>query len=130
MSVRAQTGRRQGMSAILAFLLAALCATAHAAGAEPPAVRPQVERLAADVAAELLRLCPPAQPGDQAAFDRCRQGLFQESALRQSLSERVLWGRRRGDPPASIKETPLTQFAPDVLTGLYIPLFMFNGRHT
>jgi hypothetical protein len=40
----------------------------------------------------------------------------------------VIWGRVT--PGATLKETDLTQFAPDVLTGMYLPLFMFNGRHT
>jgi len=42
----------------------------------------------------------------------------------------ALWGRPHKDPGTPLKETTLTQFAPDVLTGLYLPLFMFNGRHT
>jgi hypothetical protein len=97
---------------------------------EPLANRAQVEQLAANLAAELSRLCPPAQPGDQAAFDRCRHALWDDSVLRSSLSSYVLWGRVKDrDLSAPIKETNLTQFAPDVLTGMYIPLFMFNGKH-
>src|SRR5262245_33412726 len=114
----------------ISVLLLALYVAAHAADNEPTGARPQVERLAAGIAVELSRLCSPAQPGDQAAFDRCRQGLFADSALRRGLAERVLWGRRHRDIGASLKETALTQFAPDVLAGLYVPLFMFNGRHT
>jgi hypothetical protein len=30
---------------------------------------------------------------------------------------------------ATLRQTNLTQFAPDVWTGMYAPLFMFNGRH-
>jgi hypothetical protein len=89
-----------------------------------------IERLAAEVAGELARLCPAAAPGDQAAFDRCRQALFQDSAVRRALGPHVLWGRRNQNAGAALKETNLTQFAPDVLTGMYLPLFMFNGRHT
>jgi len=77
------------------------------------------------VAAELGRLCPIAAPEDQAAFDRCRKALFGTSVLRDSLPETLLWGRARGK---SIKDTSLTQFAPDVYAGLYAPLFMFEGR--
>lgn len=29
-----------------------------------------------------------------------------------------------------VKDTHLTQFAPDVLAGMYFPLFMFNGKYT
>ena len=118
------------MRAIAVLLLAILGGAAHAADNEPLALRPQLERLAADLAAELSRLCPPANPGDQAAFDRCRQGLFQDSMLKRNLAPRVLWGRVHKDPAAILKETTLTQFAPDVLAGLYVPLFMFNGRHS
>lgn len=63
-------------------------------------------------------------PGDQQAFDRCRQALFGESELRRNLSPIILWGRARG---VALKDTPLTQFAPDVYAGLYAPLFMFSG---
>src|SRR5512145_649102 len=101
------------------------------AGDDPLAKRAQVEQLAANLAAELSRLCPPAQPGDQAAFDRCRHALFEDSALRRSLYPYVLWGRVKDrDLGARIKDTHLTQFATDVLTGMYVPLFMFNGKHT
>src|SRR4029077_10388749 len=116
--------------ALFVLLLAVLGATARAADNEPLALRPQLERVAAELAAGLSRLCPPAQPGDQTAFDRCRQGLFQDSMLRHDLAPRVLWGRVHKDPATTLKETTLTQFAPDVLAGLYLPLFMFNGRHT
>jgi hypothetical protein len=117
---------------IVGLFAAALAAAANAASDQrgPLAAQGQVERLAADLAEELSRLCPPAQPGDQAAFDRCRQGLFQDSLLKRSLVPYALWGRPHKDPAASLKETTLTQFAPDVLTGLYLPLFMFNGRYT
>jgi len=110
--------------------MAALGAAAQGADNEPLDLRPQIERFAADLAADLARLCPPAEPGDQDAFDRCRQGLFQDSLLRRDLAPRLLWGRVHKDSGTSLKETTLTQFAPDVLAGLYLPLFMFNGGHT
>lgn len=88
----------------------------------------RAERAAQAVAGELAAHCPLAAPGNQAAFDRCRQALYQESVLRQSLAAVVLWGRQR-DPKVSLKDTTLTQFAPDVLVGLYLPLFMFNGQY-
>lgn len=77
------------------------------------------------LAAELGAVCPYAAPEDQAAFDRCRKALFGPSRLRAALPERMLWGRARGKP---LKDTPLTEFAPDVYAGLYAPLFMFEGR--
>ncbi|HZM46088.1 MAG TPA: hypothetical protein VFC14_14735 [Burkholderiales bacterium] len=118
------------MRVIVLILVGLIGGAAHGAERDPLGLLPQLERLAADLAAELSRLCPPAEPGDQAAFDRCRQGLFQDSVLRRDLAPRVLWGRVHKDPGTVLKETTLTQFAPDVLAGLYVPLFMFNGRHT
>src|SRR5260221_3896892 len=88
----------------------------------PLELRPQLERLAADLAGELSRLCPPAQGGDQAAFDRCRQALFQDSMLKRNLAPRVLWGRVHNDAGTSLHGTTLTQVAPDVLFGLYLTL--------
>ena len=90
----------------------------------------EVERMASEVALELQRVCPPASPWDQAAFDKCRGSLFGDSALRRSLAPRLLWGRRHQDAGATLKETNLTQFAPDVIAGLYLSLFMFSGEHT
>ena len=60
---------------------------------EPLAQRPLVEKLAKNVAGELARLCPAAQPNDQAAFNTCRQGLYEDSAFRRALAPIVLWGR-------------------------------------
>ena len=67
------------MRAIVVLLLAALGATARAGDGNP------FDRLAADLAGELSRSCPPAQPGDQAAFERCRRGLFQDSLVKRSF---------------------------------------------
>jgi hypothetical protein len=116
----------------IASLAAAASAFAFlpAASAAPDADAWAAARAAAaDLAADLSRACPVAATGDQTAFDACRVGLFGESAVRRQLSPVVLWGRQR-DPALALKETSLTQFAPDVLTGMYLPLFMFNGDHT
>jgi len=86
--------------------------------------------MASEVALELQRVCPPASPSDQVAFDKCRGSLFGDSALRRSLAPRLLWGRRHQDAGAMLKEMNLTQFAPDVIAGLYLSLFMFSGEHT
>src|SRR6266446_4922210 len=120
------------MRAIIVMLAAALAAAANAAptDAEPLESWTQVEEFASGLGRELARLCPTARPGDQAAFDRCRQGMFRDSMLRRSLMPYVLWGRVHKDPGTPLKETTLTQFAPDVLAGMYLPLFMFNGKHT
>jgi len=115
-----------------AFLLAAALFAGGAAAAEDdlPDLGEEVERMASEVALELQRVCPPASPADQAAFDRCRHSLFGDSALRRSLAPRLLWGRRHQDAAASLKDTNLTQFAPDVFAGLYVSLFMFSGEHS
>ncbi|MET0532312.1 MAG: hypothetical protein ABW003_29015 [Microvirga sp.] len=115
-----------------AFLLgvAVLSAGASTIDDDVPDLGDEVEVLASEVALELQRLCPPAAPSDQAAFDRCRRGLFSDSALRRNLAPRLLWGRRHQDPGAALKDTTLTQFAPDVIAGLYLPLFMFSGEHS
>jgi len=121
------------VSALLLVLVfnAVLNARLAFAAEDPLAKREQVEQFAANVAAELSQLCPPAQPGDQAAFDRCRHALFEDSLLKRSLSPYVLWGRVKDkELDARLKDTNLTQFAPDVLTGMYVSLFMFNGKHT
>ena len=85
--------------------------------------------VAAELAQALSASCPLAPAGDQAAFDTCRRTLFTSDVLRERLNRIVLWGRQR-NPDLILKDTGLTQFAPDVLTGMYLPLFMFNGEHT
>ena len=50
--------------------------------------------------------------------------------LRHVLAPRLLWGRRNQRARAALKDTNLTQFAPDIFAGLYLSLFMFNGEHT
>src|SRR5438874_13777553 len=115
-----------------ALLLAAALFAGGVAAAEDdlPDLGEQVERMAAEVALELQRVCPPASPSDQAAFDRCRQSLFGDSALRRNLAPRLLWGRRNQDPAVALKDTNLTQFAPDMIAGMYLSLFLFGGEPT
>src|SRR3954452_6091382 len=114
-----------------ALLLAAfLAADAADIDDDLPDLADQIARMASEVALELQQICPPASPSDQAAFDRCRRSLFGDSALRRSLASRLLWGRRNQDALAALKDTNLTQFAPDVIAGLYLPLFMFSGEHS
>src|SRR3979490_3362577 len=109
-----------------ALLLAAALFAGGAAAAEDdlPDLGEQVERMASEVALELQRVCPPASAADQAAFDRCRHSLFADSALRRSLAPRLLWGRRHQDAGAALKDTNLTQFAPEGIAGLYLSLFI------
>ena len=122
------------MSKLLASCGALALAAASIAAAAPvdedlPDAGGEIERMADEVALELQRVCPPVSPADQAAFDRCRHSLFGDSALRRSLAPRLLWGRRNQDAAATLKDTNLTQFAPDLFAGLYLSLFMFSGEH-
>src|SRR5215217_7877703 len=114
-----------------ALLLAAfLGPAASRTGDDLPDLTDQIEIMASDVALELQETCPPASPSDQTAFDRCRRSLFGDSALRRSLAPRLLWGRRNQDAGAALKDTNLTQFAPDVIAGLYLSLFMYSGEYS
>jgi hypothetical protein len=111
---------------------AGLLATALvAAGAAPidddlPDLGEQIEAMASRVALDLQAVCPPASPSDQAAFDRCRTSLFGHSELRRNMAPRLLWGRRNQDASAALKDTNLTQFAPDVLTGLFFAVHVLR----
>lgn len=116
------------LSGRLAGSLALSLATSLATAAPPPAEQQQAaETLARQLAAELKSVCPLVDAADQAAFDRCRAALFNGSRLKQALAPVVLWGRQHKDPATSLKETNLTQFAPDVWAGIYAPIFMFDG---
>ncbi len=114
---------------VAAALLGLSCVHAPAATAPPDEALAAVQAAASRIATDMARVCPVADAGDQAAFDACRQGLFRDSQFKRSLQDFVLWGRQR-DPKLTLKESKLTQFGPDVLAGMYVPLFMFNGRHT
>ena len=113
-------------SAVAALLASAAMAQAQQAVAVPTAI----EQAAREIAAELAAHCPVAPAGDTAAFNACRRALFGPSALRAHLPDIVLWGRQSKVAGATLRQTNLTQFAPDVWAGMYAPLFMFNGRHT
>ena len=89
-----------------------------------------IEAKAVKIAAQLAAACPLADPGDQVAFDSCRQKMFRNSELRQELNAILLWGRPDPDPDQKLKDTTLTQFAQEVWSGLYGPLFMFDGTWT
>ncbi len=107
---------------------ACCCAFALGAGAQSrDEARPDIATTARLLALDLAAVCPIADPGDQKAFDTCRQALFHGSLLRRSLSTILLWGRPHPKPAEKLKDTTLTQFAPEVWTGLYAPLFMFDG---
>jgi len=125
-------GRRAASGWLFALAsTAALAATAaNVAAPEAPAVPPAIRQAAEAVAAELAANCPLATAGDTAAYNSCRQALFGPSVLRSHLPAFITWGRQSKAANATLRQTHLTQFAPDVWTSMYAPLFMFNGRHT
>jgi hypothetical protein len=112
------------------LLTAFLAADAAEIDDDLPDLADQIAQMASEVALELQQVCPPASPSDQEAFDRCRRSLFGDSALRRNLAPRLLWGRRNQDAGAALKNTNLTQFAPDVIAGLYLSLFMYSGEYS
>jgi hypothetical protein len=103
---------------------------AGVARAQDMPVPPEITQAARDIADEMARYCPIAPAGDTGAYNGCRRGLFGSAVVRAHLPDVVLWGRQSLTPKATLRQTNLTQFAPDVWTNMYVPLFMFNGRHT
>jgi hypothetical protein len=122
------TQRPTRFAAAATIGLLALAGLAQAQTAAP--VPPAIEKAAREIATELARDCPVAAAGDTPAYNACRRALFGPSALRSHLPDILLWGRQSKAAGATLRQTNLTQFAPDVWTNMYAPLFMFNGRHT
>src|SRR4051812_43613530 len=77
----------------------------------------RVERHVATLAQEAAALCPVSDPSDQNALDHCRLKLFNGSYLKRSLARIVLWGRPSPTPGTRLKETTLTQFGAEALSG-------------
>jgi hypothetical protein len=122
--------QKRVVSRLLAAILAAawwVAPTAHAQ--QDVAVPPAVQSLAATIAAELAMRCPLADANDSVAFDDCRAALYGSSTLRAHLPPVILWGRQSANVHATLRQHNLTQFAPDVWTSMYAPLFMFNGNY-
>jgi hypothetical protein len=112
------------------FAAVAGCCLALALGARAQGhdeARAGIEATVLHLAQELSTVCPLADPADQTALEDCRRALFTGSLLRGSLGNILLWGRPHPTPGESLKNTTLTQFAPEAWTGLYAPLFMFDG---
>ena len=116
------------LARLMAGWLVGSAATVALAAPPTPADRARVDRAAATVAAELAQTCAMADPANEAALAACRSALYGDSQLRRQLQPIVMWGRQ-ADPKRALKDTHLTQFAPDVLTSMYLPLFMFNGDY-
>ena len=115
-------------------LPAALCQLAVLAScpfalAQDLALEAAITQNVGAMAARLAQMCPIADAANQAAFDACRRGLYASTQVRDVLGPITLWGRQR-DQTTLIKESHLTQFAPEALTGMYMPLFMFDGSYS
>lgn len=114
----------------LASLAAVACLAHNIALANPnTATEAQVSQIAKTIATEFAAACPVADPSSGAAFESCRQTIYRDSAFKRALPDFVLWGRQR-DPANLLKATSLTQFGADVISSMYLPMFMFNGKHT
>jgi len=105
----------------------AVCAMVVGAAAQD-SQRGAVEHFIGTIVRQTATACPLASPADQLALDRCRASLYGDSALRKGLAPVVLWGRPSPDG-RRLRDTNLTQFAPDVLSGLYLPMFMLTGDY-
>jgi len=123
-------GRSASIFHILAkctFLLH-FCAGMQMAWAADRVNQTQIEQAIQPMAEQLQKNCPISDPDNQAAFESCKKFLFNQSLVKQMMVQPViLWGRQN-DASLPLKETHLTQFSPDILSGLYLPLFMFNGQ--
>jgi hypothetical protein len=115
-----------GRRLLFAAGASAFVMVAGATAQESP--RGAVEHFIGTVVRQTATVCPLASPSDQAALDSCRQALYRDSAFRNALAPVVLWGRPSPDG-RMLRETNLTQFKPDVMSGLYMPMFMFLGEY-
>ena len=130
MSRPARLQSRLGLAFAALALASAPALASNSSTQDTPPVPVLIQQMATDIAAELAEHCPLAPANDTAAYNACRKALYGESKLRANLPPVVLWGRQNKKPGATLRTTNLTQFAPDVWTSLYAPLFMFNGKHT
>src|SRR5262249_22914237 len=87
------------------------------------------EHIASTSVGELTAACPLADPGDQAAFERCRDTTFHSTYLAENMRDFILWGGRKDDT-LRIEEADLTQFNGDIVRGLYLPLVMCTAKWT
>lgn len=90
-------------------------------------VSPEAEIIAKAISAELAQSCPKAEPGDQMAFDQCREKLFHSDLLHSLFAENILWGGY--DASKDFYQLKLTHFSREIFLGLYLPLFMFEGGY-
>lgn len=88
-----------------------------------------VEKLAADLAAELSTRCSFSGAADDVAFTDCQRALSGNSKIRTSLAATALWGQGENGSGTRLVRPALSEASKDDLAGQYLPLFMFSGRH-
>lgn len=86
--------------------------------------RAEMEALAAKLASELHKACPPAAYDDMAAFKTCSAALAHATFI--PFSNEILWGGDQLD--LKIKKRKLTKFNPSVYQRMYMPLMTFTGN--
>lgn len=117
-----RAGARHSLWAVVALSVMAGGANAQ------ESQRGAVEHFVGTLVRQTATACPLTSPAEQAALDRCRATLYGDSAFRRGLAPVVLWGRPSPEGKR-LRDTNLTQFASDVLSGLYMPLFMLTGDY-
>jgi hypothetical protein len=119
-----RTCARHGLLLLAGAALSVLVVSADAQESQ----RGAVEHFFGTLIRQTATACPLTSPADQVALDRCRATLYGDSAFRRGLAPVVLWGRPSPDGKR-LRDTNATQFGSDVLSGLYVPLFMFTGEY-
>jgi hypothetical protein len=127
-----QQSRQRKVLTAFVFAAAFACVSAFSrlsvAQEAPPQELLMRDRVAA-IVSELASICPVKPVDDKPAFERCRKALFDDSLFRRSLSPFILWGRAPGgNINASLEDFRATQFGPEVFSGTYAPMWMFNGK--
>ncbi len=93
-----------------------------------PSEKIKIEQIVSELGKDMASKCPISSPNNTNAFDNCRNALYNDSPMRQMLSTRTLWGRISPKPDARLKDYGSTQFASEVLAGMYLPMFMYTGQ--
>jgi hypothetical protein len=88
----------------------------------------KIEKIVSELGKDMAVKCPLAKSNDEVAFYNCRNALYNDSPLRLMLNSTTLWGRISPIPDARLKDYHSTKFAPEVLSGMYLPLFMYTGQ--
>ena len=125
---RALRGSGSARRGALLLVVGASALVMVAGAVDQDSQRGAVEHLIGTVVRQTATVCPLVPPSDQAALDSCRRALYRDSAFRNALAPVVLWGRPNPEG-RMLRDTNLTQFKPGVMSGLYMPMFMFLGDY-